>query len=364
MKTTLAYLSLTLLLSTGGYPNRGFAQSATPIDTTEIGRLVRHHVAENQFSGTVLIADQGQPVYRAAFGYGYRAANDTLRPDYHFSIASVTKLFTAIAVLQQVEAGTLSLEDNLDELLPELAIPNADRITVHHLLLHLSGLPNEPDRLYLHRRTPTEMVVESLKNRVKGTFGSFNYNNVDYFLLGLIIERKSDTPWADYVKNRLLEPLGMTQTGFLAYGDYPDDFAYTYSVSKSGKWKQDPFWYIENFYAGGCMYSTAGDLLKLDQALYSNALLNEESRALLAVSYPEHSYAGYSVWNYRYPFIESQPLIMERRGGILGANVVLVRLPELNRTIIILSNNDRFNPDSFGDPSNLREGLIRLVGRK
>ncbi|MCB0642194.1 MAG: hypothetical protein KDC44_11165, partial [Phaeodactylibacter sp.] len=60
-----------------------------------------------------------------------------------------------------------------------------------------------------------------------------------------------------------------------------------------------------------------------------------------------------------YPFIDSQPLIMERRGGILGANVVLVRLLETKKTIIILSNDDRFNPDSFGDPTNLREQLIR-----
>ena len=112
------------------------------------------------------------------------------------------------------------------------------------------------------------------------------------------------------------------------------------------------------------MYSNACDLLKLDQALYSNQLLSDQELAQLAQSYPQHQYVGYSVWNYRYPFVESQPLIMERRGSILGANVVLVRLIDRNQTIIILSNNDRFNPDSFGDPNNLREAIIQILTKE
>ncbi len=106
------------------------------------------------------------------------------------------------------------------------------------------------------------------------------------------------------------------------------------------------------------MYSTAADLLLLDQAMYGTSLLSEEAKAKMFTSYPEYNYTGYSVWTYRYPFLSSQPLVMERRGGIMGTNVVLVRLMELNRTIVILSNNNLFNPDSFGDSTNLREALL------
>jgi D-alanyl-D-alanine carboxypeptidase len=134
-------------------------------------------------------------------------------------------------------------------------------------------------------------------------------------------------------------------------------YAYQY---KGKKRKQDRTFHIENFHAAGCMYSTSTDLLKLDQALYTTSLLTEKSYALLATSYPEYGYVGYSVWNYQYPFVDSQPTVMERRGGIWGTNVVLIRLTDSNHTIIILSNNDRFNPDSFGDPTNLREKLIRV----
>ena len=92
--------------------------------------------------------------------------------------------------------------------------------------------------------------------------------------------------------------------------------------------------------------------------MYGRTLLSEASKKLMFTSYPEYNYTGYSVWTYNYPFVDTQPKIMERRGGIFGSNSVLVRKLDLNHTIIILSNNNRFNPDSFGDPSNLREALI------
>lgn len=106
------------------------------------------------------------------------------------------------------------------------------------------------------------------------------------------------------------------------------------------------------------MFSTAEDLLKLDQALYTDALLSPAGKGLMFTSYPEYNYSGYSVWTYNYPFAESKPKMMERRGGILGANSVLIRLLDTKRTVIILSNNNRFNPDSFGDVQGLKEALM------
>ena len=113
---------------------------------------------------------------------------------------------------------------------------------------------------------------------------------------------------------------------------------------------KDPEFYIENFYAAACMYSTTEDLLKIDQAMYDDKFLSAKSKKVMFTSYPEYNYTGYSVWTYRYPFLDTQPLIMERRGGIMGSNLVLMRLLETNQTIIILSNNNAFDPDSFGDP--------------
>jgi len=246
-------------------------------------------------------------------------------------------------------------------LLPELKIPRGKDITVHRLLLHLSGLPTERKIDYTHPLPPNEFVRRVVNRKGFTDLGSFKYNNTEYLLLGLIIEKMTGQGWRKNIQENILDPLGMSETGFLAYGEYPKRFAYTYQVSKSGKYTQDPFFYIENIYAAGCMYSTTEDLLKLDQALYNNTLIGPDMYQKLAKSYPEYGYAGYSVWNYTYPFVDAKPTVMERRGGILGANVVLVRMPDSRHTIIILSNNNAFNPDSFGDPDNMREAIMRVV---
>ena len=329
--------------------------------STEIVQTIESYFSANPFSGTLLVAKEGVPVYHQSFGYGYIPAEDSITNAYHFSIASITKLFTAIRVLQLVDTGKLNLDEEITPYFPDLQFPGENPITLHHLLMHNSGLPNEKDQVYRKAYPPQEIVKMSLANKAKGQFGAFYYNNIDYMLLGLVIEKVTGSTWEEEIQAAILDKVGMKETGFLKYGEYPDDFAYTYSYKNSSKPKQDPLVYMENFYAAGSMYATTTDLLLLDQALYNNSLLSEDMYALLSKSYPDNSYCGYSVWNYPYPFSATQTLVMERRGGIMGANVVLVRLPEIQATIIILSNDDRFNPDSFGDETNLREMLIRVL---
>lgn len=328
---------------------------------TRLRHIIDQHIQEMGFTGTILIADHGRPLLHQSYGTAYLGSTDSLQNAYHYSIASITKLFTALRILQLVEQQKLSLDQSLADLLPDLQIPSQEKITVHHLLLHISGLPNEKDKFYRKAYTPKDFVQVNLKNGTAKTPGTFHYNNLDYILLGRIIEGVTEMSWQQNIRQFILEPLGMNETGFLAWGAYPNDFAYTFSYPQKGKPQRDLLFHIENMFAAGCMYSTAEDLLRLDQALYSDRLINRQTYQLLSRSYPEYNYTGYSVWNYTYPFIESQPTIMERRGGILGANVVLVRMPDTRQTILILSNNNCFNPDSFGDADNLREALIRVL---
>lgn len=332
------------------------------IDTTQIDKIVSGHIANNQFSGTVLIADQAQIIYNRSAGLADRESGREIDKHTHFGIASITKMLTAIVILQLEEEGKIALDNSLWALLPKLHIPNEKDITVHHLLLHISGLPNEKNKIYASPKSPNVFIKEVLKGKVSRP-GKFNYANIDYVLLGLIIEKATGKAWEEAIRERILNPLGMEQSGFLKKGYFPQNFAYPYSINKKGEMKRDPDFFIENFYAAGNMYSTAEDLLKIDQAMYGEQLLTKESKAKMFKSYPEYNYTGYSVWTYQYPFLDNRPRIMERRGGILGTNVVLVRLLDTKRTIIILSNNDGFTPDSFGDEKNLREALIRAVGR-
>ncbi|MTB53211.1 serine hydrolase [Lewinella sp. W8] len=336
----------------------------TPIDSLALDKIVQEHIDDHQFSGVVLVAQDGRPVYHRAAGVAELPGGTPITPEHHFGIASVTKLFTTVLILRLVDRGELRLQQSVAELLPELEIPRGNKITVHHLLLHQSGLPNEAGTVYGATSGPLtaeEIVSRTVKERQRGRFGQFNYNNIDYLLLGLIIEATTGRSWREVIRQEILSPFGLEQTGFLALGQYPEHFAKTFSCKGENSCTPDPTYYVENFHAAASMYSTTTDLLRFDWALYDHQLLSEKSMALLAQPYPENNYAGYSVWNYRYPFTESKPTIMERRGGIMGANVVLVRLTDSRHTIIILSNTDRFNPDSFGDPNNLREALVRAV---
>jgi D-alanyl-D-alanine carboxypeptidase len=327
------------------------------INLQAVDSIIQRATSKHFFEGTVLLAENGRIVYHRSFGFKDMEQSKPICNASRFSIASITKLFTAIITLQLIEEGKFELTDDLETLLPELNIPQSPNITVHHLLLHISGLPNENDSIYAQAKNPRDFVAETIANRAN-SIGEFNYTNLDYVLLGLIIEKFDNMSFAQSVHRRMLAKYSMLQTGFLEKGKYPEDFAYSFSFSEDGMRKADPLLFIENYYAAGCMYSTAEDLLKLDQALYGSDLLSENSKALMFTSYPEYNYSGYSVWTYNYPFAPSKPRVMERRGSILGANAVLLRYLELNKTIIILSNNNQFNPSSFGNTESLKEALM------
>ena len=218
------------------------------IDLSEIKSLIQNEVEQNHFSGNILIADQGTAIYQASFGNTTLDKQIPIQTDTRFSVASITKMMTAILTLQLVEEGQLSLEDNLSSLLPEFEIPKAKKISIHHLLLHISGLPNEHHLIYRKPVSPVEYVNATLNNKNKGAgFGSFNYNNLDYVLLGLIIEKKTGKSWQENIQSKIINPLGLTQTGFLEKDKYPADFAYSYRVMKDGELEADPSFYIENF---------------------------------------------------------------------------------------------------------------------
>ncbi|MBS1517845.1 MAG: beta-lactamase family protein [Bacteroidetes bacterium] len=334
------------------------------IDTIILNQIIGKNISENNFEGTVLISEKGNAIFQKSAGFSNHESKILINDETKYGIASITKMLTAIVILQLTEENRMSLKDNLNKLLPGLEIPNGEIITVHHLLLHISGLPNENDSIYLDHVSPEEFVKKTISgNTDKREFGKFNYANIDYVLLGLIIEKITGIKWEEAVNERILNRLGLKNTGFLKKGKYPENFAFSYSVSDKGEFIKDPEIHLENFFSAGCMYSNAEDILTIDQAMYGSSLLSENSKALMYTSYPEYNYTGYSVWTYNYPFAETKPKIMERRGGIMGWNCVLVRMLDANRSIIILSSNNRFNPDSFGDKENMREALITELGK-
>ncbi len=317
--------------------------------------------ASSDFSGAVLLAQDGQVIYSQQFGMANVEQGVALSKSTLFPVASITKSFTAILVMQLVEEGLLDMDNTIAEVLPELAIPRANRITIADLLRHTSGLPIDPASSYEESAAAADLIHSlCTTTRTYSKRGQFRYSNVDYWVLGLVIEKFRGASWAEVLQSRILDPLGMTQTGFLRLSEPVDGLALGYQRSQEG-WIPAPVFHIENIYAAGQMYSTPNDLLKLDQALYTDQLLQAATIDLMYTSHPEHGYVAFGSWAYNYPFVDSMPLLAERRGGFPGYNHAFVRFLDSQGTLIILSNNDQFNPDTFGDASNLKEALIRLM---
>jgi D-alanyl-D-alanine carboxypeptidase len=322
--------------------------------------LVEAEALQRQFSGVVLLAQNGQVFYQQAVGQA-RAAQ-AMQVHTPMRLASITKAFTAVLVMQLVEAGKLTTASSIAEVLPALEIKRAKQITVDHLLLHTSGLPSEPDALYATPLAAQDMVRRSVAQGKYGRRGRFHYCNLDYMILGLMVEKLTGQPWAEALQARILTPLGMTETG-VAYQDM-ETLAQGYlSREHEGQvtLRPEPSFHIENFHAAGAMYGTAADLLKFDQALYADQLLQPETIAQMYTSHPELGYVAYGSWVYDYYFLPSSPRLVERRGKILGFNHVFIRMPELNKTLIILSNNDRFDSDTFGQLDSFKDQLIAAL---
>ncbi|MFK7957090.1 MAG: serine hydrolase domain-containing protein [Lysobacterales bacterium] len=320
---------------------------------------------QQEFSGIVLVAEQGKIVFHRAHGFADAERQIALTAQTPMGIASISKSFTAVLIMQLVEGGQLRLDQTLAELLPQYPVPTGETITLRNLMMHTSGLPKEPDEIYIAPASVDAMLKQVLSESASYTEpGSFHYNNVDYLLLGEIIANLTGQPWQDRLQSTVLTPLGMAQTGFRTMDMNSPTIARGYMRDENGDFQPETAFAIGNYGAAGSMYSNTEDLLRYDQALHQNLLLTADSRAELFKGYPELGYVAMGHWAYNYPFLPSQPYLVERRGGIRGFHAVWVRFEEEQKTLIVLSNADTFNPDSFGEPGNVKEAFIRAMGQR
>lgn len=329
--------------------------------TQVLDLLVQHHHLNENFEGVVMALEDGEVIYQRAFGWADREAKKPLTIYSKFPIASFTKAFTALIIMQLEEEGKLKVEDVITKYLPDLKIENLEKIQIKHLLTHSSGLGNEPDTAYIHQYTPKEMVLNFGNKHIEGIPGeNFNYSNLDYHVLGLIIEKLTGKSWETNLMDYILKPIEMNDSGLLSFENKPNELTKIYT-KKDGKFIEEGNFYIENFDAAGSMYSTLGDLQKFDQALYSNKLISKDRISKMYTSHPELSYVAYGSWSYNHPLVLNYPLTIERRGGIGGFNGVFMRFPNDKKTLIILSNNGQFNTDTWGDHSSLKEQLVMAL---
>lgn len=166
----------------------------------------------------ILISKKGQIFYQKAFGKANLELNVPVKPDMIFRIGSITKQFTAVSILQLVEQGRISLNDSIQKYIKDFP-PKGQTITIENLLTQTSGIP---DYLNLEFNLPnpfridisTKQIVDSIKIQqlIFTPFSKFEYSNSNYFLLGYIIEQVSGLSYAEYIKNNIFDPIGLTKT--------------------------------------------------------------------------------------------------------------------------------------------------------
>ncbi len=311
---------------------------------------------ENNLSGVVLIAKEGKPIYREAFGFSNLPDRVKNKPDTKFNLASINKMFTAIAIMQLVESGKISLQDKVGQYLTNY--PNktvADSVAIHQLLTHTSGMSSfweEYDKLAKEKfKTVSDYLPLFVDKKLSFASGTdFLYSNSGYMVLGLIIEKVSGQNYFDFVKEHIYQPAKMINTDAYELDNAIPNLAtgYTISLEEPGQWKNNIYSNLAKGTPAGGGYSTADDLLNFANALQNNILLSKENIALCTsgkVKYREGKYG--------YGFEENTingHRIFGHTGGHDGIACELMIYPDLGYTVIILTNGE---VENYWEASNL-----------
>ena len=307
------------------------------------------------FAGTVLIARGDSTLYDGAFGLADPARSTPVRADTRFRIASVTKMFTAVAIAQLAEAGALDMDDPIGRVLPELPKDFGETVTIAHLLTHRSGIELDGIAPFnaAKRAAPSAEALLGVQLRFLDALRSdgrfapsfdYDYSNEGYDLAGLIVERVSGQRLPDYLAEHVLARAGMNHTAYLAPDTRREDLAVglTHRADTDYRFVEAAV-PADHFYAHAALgssglASTAGDLRRFAAALFrSDRLLTPASRARLVSAQvtlgPTEAY-GYGVQRRTW----SGALSLGHDGGMEGASAELRYFPDADVTLVVLAN--------------------------
>jgi CubicO group peptidase (beta-lactamase class C family) len=317
----------------------------------KVDALLTAHVKVNGFSGTVLLASGGKPLVAKGYGYANIEWQVPNTPATKFRIGSVTKQFTSMLIMQFRERGKIKLEDSVCVYVTPC--PAAWKpVTIHHLLTHTSGIPTYTGiaswrETNMVPKTIDQMVAIFRDLPLQWTPGDrFEYNNSGYFLLGVVVEKIAGKKYEQALQEMIFTPLDMKDTGY----DWSKTILPRRASGYSGRGatlENAPALDMQQPYSAGSLYSTVEDLLKWDQALYTEKLLPAAAKKILWTPFKENYAYGWTVAPAA-PALFGGYQRIAHGGGINGFSSVIVRLPEPNVTVIVLANNDSVNASAIG----------------
>ncbi|WP_408988268.1 serine hydrolase domain-containing protein [Steroidobacter agaridevorans] len=341
-------------------PNADFSYDFEDLEFTRVGSCPEINVKTqidqlmSRYDGpgpgaSLLIVRDGKPFVRRSYGFANLNDRTPAAPDTNYRLASVSKQFTAAAILLLAEDGKLNLDDSLRKWFPSL--PNvATEMTIRQVLSHMSGLIDYEDVIPpdMTQQLHDADVLEILETQNRTYFPpgkGYRYSNSGYALLALLMGKASGKDFATFLKNRIFIPLGMTNT--VAYEEgisTVKNRAFGYSEEQA-RWTQTDQSQTSAVLGDGGIYSSIDDLAKWDAALYDDRLLTDKSRALAftPVTDTDDPTVRYGMgWR-----ITDEPIggrTLWHSGETIGFRNVIVRYPEQRLTIVLLTNRNDPEP--------------------
>lgn len=307
-------------------------------DIARLDQIVRSYVDDRNFTGTVLVARDDKVLLNKGYGHANREWGIPNGPDTKFRIASITKQFTAAAVLVLAERGKLKIDDKISAYIPDSPAAWKD-VTVFHLLTHTSGIPdltrfeNFPE-IQAIPTTAAKSIASFRNEPLEFTPGErFSYSSSGYILLGFLIEQVSGQSYDRFLQDAIFTPLGMKDSGYDRNAAVLARRASGYTVTKEGVENAE---YVDMSlpYAAGALYSTTQDLLRWQRALYGGKLLSSQSLKTMTTVYKDENALGLEVMD------RTGVREISHTGHIQGFRSFIGRYPATGVDVIILGNLD------------------------
>jgi CubicO group peptidase (beta-lactamase class C family) len=319
------------------------ARPASVDAAMKLDSLFQIYASKRGFNGNVLISQNGEVIYKHSFGYSDLKTKMPLNLESTFQIASITKQFTAMAVMMLHEEGKLNVTDTLQRFFPNFPYKN---ITIRELLAHRSGLPEymgfagrywKDRKRFMKNQDVMDMLMHDHPARIFLPDKKYRYSNTGYVILACIAEKVSGVPFEKFLEERIFHRLGMNHT-FI--GSFANTVAAEYKTKGYNKNRriaaED---YLSGVVGDKGIYSTVEDMYRWDQALYSDQLVHQKTleEAFAPVSYDRRHATSYG-YGWRIDMLEDGSKIVYHAGWWRGYNSLFVRRLRDKTAIIVLSN--------------------------
>jgi CubicO group peptidase (beta-lactamase class C family) len=306
----------------------------------KIDSLLTFLNANNKFMGSIALRENDKIVFAKTYGYADVESNKKLETNTKLKIGSITKTFTATIIMQLIDEKKLTLDTKLSVFYPQ--IPNAEKITIHHLLHHRTGIPdflnddpNSSDYIFIENKKEDIISRIAAYESAFEPNSKFKYSNSNYNLLGYIIEDVTKKSFSDNLNDRIVKRLGLKNTYFPLKTDLAKNESFSF-VFDGKAWEKSPEWSSSLAYSAGAMCSTPSDLTAFMNGLFSGKLVSKE-----ALEQMKTMEEGYGKGIIIAPFKEKK--FYSHTGGIENFRAVVGYNEEEQFGISLIVNGDNFN---------------------